>query len=242
MSGRGELQVTNRVFQVKILFQLCAALMLAGILWVSPLGSSSVYADEVIYHVVRPGESLSSIARKYGVNYMTLARYNGIRNANLLRVGQRLRIPVSGSISPSPTPVATRKASPATNATTSSAHGSTSTTKPTATARWTSTSGSMERPYVGASTATAASTVSKTTSKTTRTPIAAPTREASTSPMLRTATPTPAPRIRIHTVQRFETLSSIAARYGVTVYAIMRRNRLPNDRIYAGQSLIIPIQ
>ncbi len=44
-----------------------------------------------------------------------------------------------------------------------------------------------------------------------------------------------------HTVQRGETLSRIAARYGVTTTAISRANRLANvDRIYVGMRLVIP--
>lgn len=48
-------------------------------------------------HTVQPGETLGGIAAKYGVSYQQLARYNGISNPNLVRVGQRLRIPPSAS-------------------------------------------------------------------------------------------------------------------------------------------------
>jgi LysM repeat protein len=44
-------------------------------------------------HIIQPGETLGGIAAKYGVSYQQLARYNGISNPNLVRVGQRLRIP-----------------------------------------------------------------------------------------------------------------------------------------------------
>ncbi len=44
----------------------------------------------------------------------------------------------------------------------------------------------------------------------------------------------------IHTVAWGETLSSIAQRYGVTVQAIAEANGLMDDRIYAGQQLVIP--
>jgi LysM repeat protein len=44
-----------------------------------------------------------------------------------------------------------------------------------------------------------------------------------------------------HIVRWGESLSSIAARYGTTVYAIVQANRIANpDRIYAGQRLYIP--
>jgi LysM repeat protein len=44
-------------------------------------------------HVVRRGETLANIAWRYGVSVNTLVRLNGIRNPNLIYVGQRLRIP-----------------------------------------------------------------------------------------------------------------------------------------------------
>ncbi|MCD6290650.1 MAG: LysM peptidoglycan-binding domain-containing protein, partial [Anaerolineae bacterium] len=45
-----------------------------------------------------------------------------------------------------------------------------------------------------------------------------------------------------HIVRRGENLYLIAARYGVTVYDIMRANRLRNpNMIYVGQELVIPV-
>ena len=44
-------------------------------------------------HVVRQGESLSRIAKKYGCMLRTLTLYNEIRDPNRLTVGQRLQVP-----------------------------------------------------------------------------------------------------------------------------------------------------
>lgn len=44
-------------------------------------------------YVVHPGDSLAIIAQRYHVSVWSLARANGIRNTNLIRVGQLLRIP-----------------------------------------------------------------------------------------------------------------------------------------------------
>ena len=44
-------------------------------------------------HVVQRGETLSGIARAYGVSMTALAQANGIRNPNFIYVGQRLTIP-----------------------------------------------------------------------------------------------------------------------------------------------------
>jgi LysM repeat protein len=47
-------------------------------------------------HIVRRGETLSSISRWYGVNYWDVARANYIANPNHIYVGQRLIIPTCG--------------------------------------------------------------------------------------------------------------------------------------------------
>ena len=43
-------------------------------------------------HVVVAGETLSSIATRYGTTWQTLQRLNSIPNANFIYVGQRLAI------------------------------------------------------------------------------------------------------------------------------------------------------
>lgn len=50
-------------------------------------------------HTVAPGETLTSIARRYDTDVATLMRLNGIQNPELIRVGQRLTVPsnVAGS-------------------------------------------------------------------------------------------------------------------------------------------------
>ena len=48
--------------------------------------------SETVYTVVR-GDTLSSIAAKYGTTYQVLAQYNGIANPNIISVGQKIRIP-----------------------------------------------------------------------------------------------------------------------------------------------------
>lgn len=44
-------------------------------------------------HVVRSGDTLSAIARRYGTSLRALTRANGIRNVNLIHIGQRLIVP-----------------------------------------------------------------------------------------------------------------------------------------------------
>lgn len=62
---------------------------------------------ELLQHVVRRGENLSSIAKKYGVSVQELKRLNNLDRRSVLKVGARLSIPVDGggvpgaSVSPS---------------------------------------------------------------------------------------------------------------------------------------------
>jgi LysM repeat protein len=51
-----------------------------------------VKTQEAVYHKVRSGETLSSIARRYGVRVSTLTRLNGISSNSILKVGRRLRV------------------------------------------------------------------------------------------------------------------------------------------------------
>ncbi len=52
-------------------------------------------------HVVRPGETLFSIARMYGVNVHEIAMTNHLVNPNLIYVGQRLVVPAGYAPPPS---------------------------------------------------------------------------------------------------------------------------------------------
>lgn len=47
-----------------------------------------------ITYIVKAGDTLSSIAAKYGVNYKEIAKLNNLTNANLIYGGQKLKIPV----------------------------------------------------------------------------------------------------------------------------------------------------
>jgi LysM repeat protein len=82
---------------------------------------------------------------------------------------------------------------------------------------------------------------------------AAPTANPTSPPVvLSVATPTPrtqafAPALPAHSgevsyiVHAGDSLTGIGARFGLSVQAIMARNRLPSTRIYVGQRLIIPV-
>lgn len=60
-----------------------------------PKSRSQSSSQEYITHKVRRGETLFRIAKQYGINLKTLQNYNNIRNAKVIQVGQRIKIPVS---------------------------------------------------------------------------------------------------------------------------------------------------
>lgn len=52
-------------------------------------------AQGVTAYTVKKGDTLSQIAAKYGTTYQAIAAYNGIKNPNAIRVGQKIKIPAS---------------------------------------------------------------------------------------------------------------------------------------------------
>ncbi len=73
----------------------------------APVPAATVAPDGVRLHVVKRGETLSSIGRRYGVNVRELAAYNNISNPDRIWVGQVLRIPPASRPTvtpPRPTP------------------------------------------------------------------------------------------------------------------------------------------
>jgi membrane-bound lytic murein transglycosylase D len=52
--------------------------------------------SESIVHTVKRGETLSSIASRYGTTVKALRTANNIKNASLIRAGQKIKIPGPG--------------------------------------------------------------------------------------------------------------------------------------------------
>lgn len=75
----------------------------------APAPAATAAPDGVQKHVVRQGETLSSIARRYGTSVRELAAYNNLSNPDRILVGQVLRIPPASRPTatpsrPTPTP------------------------------------------------------------------------------------------------------------------------------------------
>ena len=81
----------------KIVFGIlvCALLVLGtSAAWAGPPQSSPTV------HIVRWGENLTSIARRYGTTVQAILAVNGLANPNRIYAGQRLIIPRGGAAAP----------------------------------------------------------------------------------------------------------------------------------------------
>ena len=58
-----------------------------------PEGTTDDASQEFEYITVKRGDTLSGIARRYNTSYQYLAKINDIPNPNIIRVGQRLKVP-----------------------------------------------------------------------------------------------------------------------------------------------------
>ena len=173
------------------------------------------YDEEVVkWHTVKRGETLSKIARKYGVTVAEIRKYNRVGKS--VKAGKKLKIvstrrvyrpkveekPVTDADTMALTPVVPAD------------------TTLMATPDTTTVAGSVE----------AAFSETKVAPKVEEEPKAKP----------KATKKKEAPKPRTHTVRRGENLSKIATRYGTTVAKIKKANNLKNNNIQAGQRLSIP--
>lgn len=86
---------TSIVRRTAIAILLVFAMTLALMPTVVSAAPASVPTYSMGYHIVKPGETLSQIARYYGVTVSALMSANGLTNPNYIYVGQQLYIPDS---------------------------------------------------------------------------------------------------------------------------------------------------
>jgi LysM repeat protein len=166
-------------------------------------------------YTVRPGDTLSGIARRLGTDPTTLAQANRLRNPDRIRVGQRLAVP--------------RQATPAHD----DRDAATASPAVTYTVRAGDTVWAIAR--------RSGSTVEAIIAANRLRPDALI--RPGTSLVLPGATtsPDPAGGGRRYTVQAGDTVGHIAARFGVSVASIVRANRLDaRALIRTGQRLVVP--
>jgi LysM repeat protein len=66
--------------------------------------TSAPTPPEPTVYIVQPGDTLSSIARKYDISMEDLMRANDIANPDYVQLGQELKIPIGGLPADTPTP------------------------------------------------------------------------------------------------------------------------------------------
>ena len=234
-------------FFLRLTFSLMLLLAFVVLLQPAVSHAAPLGAATVVY-VVKPGDTLRSIAAAHGTTMSAIVRANNMANPDVIYPGQRLNIPVSGGSTPSatptadgstptPVPVPTSAASPTTGASVyhtvqlgdtldkvARAHGTTAAAIIAA--------NGITNPdliWVGQKLLIpGASQPDKPAAQPTVKPKAPPVQPAPASPT-------------IHVVKPGETLGQIAQRYGTTVAAILAANDLPSaDVLGVGQRLIIP--
>ena len=177
-------------------------------------------------HRVRRGETLSTIARKYGVSMKALQRANGLRSANRIRVGQRLKVPGLELPPPAePVPVAPQTASAPEPAPSEGVYR----------VKRGDTLASIARRFgISAGDLAAVNRIQNANQIHPGQVIELPGGSLTARPGDRSHAGT-------HTVRRGETLDSIARQFGVDVSELIALNGVRNkNRIAAGQSLYIP--
>ncbi|HEX4867619.1 MAG TPA: LysM peptidoglycan-binding domain-containing protein [Acidimicrobiales bacterium] len=184
---------------------------------VVPAGSAAAPASGT-YTVAR-GDTLGSIASRHGTTISALVAANGIKNPNLIRLGQRLTVP-AGAAAPAAGSTALASVTPAGGATTHLVRPG-------------DTIAGIARRY--------AIPQQQLIDANGLTNGAIYAGQRLSLVATNAATSAPAAGGTTHTVTAGQTLSSIAQRYGTTIGAIVAANGLANpNQVRVGQKLTIP--
>ena len=186
------------------------------------LGSApSTSADAPMVYVVDWGDTLITIAARYGTTLNALMTANGIRNPDFIYIGQRLVIPGNAAPAPAPAPTTNTYVVQSGDTLFSIAMRNGTTVEALMQANrlynyWIYVGQTLKIPGAPA-------------------PVPPPV------PVPPPPKPAPMPQGVYHIVRPGEYLELIAARFGSSVYAIQIANKLANASfIWAGQSLFIP--
>ncbi|MBX3012040.1 MAG: LysM peptidoglycan-binding domain-containing protein [Caldilineaceae bacterium] len=91
---------SKKVRRTVFLLLLCMTLMATLVPSAAFAAPANAPAASGNYHVVKPGQTLSHIARYYGVTVNALKKANSLGDANYIYVGQHLYIPTGGGGAP----------------------------------------------------------------------------------------------------------------------------------------------
>ncbi len=196
-----------------VLLGLGLLLVLAATVHAAPL------MDDDIIHIVRAGETLSSIAQQYGVTVTELVEANRLTNANAIYVGQKLRIPRTGG-----------------------AHTTGKRSRTIHVVQPGETLSSIAAQYgVSIEAIALASNISVDSILRVGQKLTIPGEEPEPSESSQAPQPTPEPTPQIYVVRPGDTLSSIAERFNTSVVALARANNLSSPSVvFVGRRLIIP--
>lgn len=182
------------------------------------------YDEEVVkWHTVKKGETLSKIARKYGISVTEIRKYNRVGKS--VKAGKKLKI------------VSTRRVYKPKTETPEVLPAVTDTAVTDSAVRPDSIVSAPADSLNAAGNVEAAFSAPKEEKKVEETPRVAPKAEPKVAKAKKKQE---APKPRTHKVRKGENLSKIAARYGTTVDKIKKANNLKNNNIQAGQRLSIP--
>lgn len=182
-------------FLLWLVSSLLGATMVPRVVYAAPVA----VADPETVYIVQRGDTLSALARRYGVTVQALVAYNSLASTNIY-VGQRLLIPGQSTPTYPITYVVQR-----------------GDTLSKIAKRYDTTVAALiqvnnlrtETIYVG-------------------------------QRLTISVASDPNQPLIYHTVQRGDTLSTIARRYNISVAAVRAANGLTSDTIYVGQRLLIP--
>ncbi|MDR1356196.1 MAG: peptidoglycan DD-metalloendopeptidase family protein [Tannerellaceae bacterium] len=93
--------------------------------------NSNIYTsseDQIIFHLVKSGDTLGAIARRYGTTIGELCRLNGLKTTSMLRIGQSIRCGIgkTKNVKPTNATIPVKQATPATPAKSTAANNATS--------------------------------------------------------------------------------------------------------------------
>ena len=176
-------------------------------------------------HVVSRGETLYSVALRYGTTVNAIVQANGLRNANWIYVGQRLVVPTSGGTQPTATSGTYTVQYGDNLSSIAYRHGVT--VQALASANNIYNYNLIHRGQVLVIPGTGTPPASNPSDSSDSSDSSAPSDSSSAS--------------SVHVVQRGENLYGIARRYGTTVQALAAANGISaTSWIYTGQRLTIP--
>ena len=113
MTGVSTLVATSSVLTTPI---VTSSVLTTPVVTICTPTTAPMQTSEIITHVVRRGDNLFRIARKYGVSVENLAAWNGIQNPHSIWVGQKLVVSVLPTRTPTlasaPLPIPTDTPTP----------------------------------------------------------------------------------------------------------------------------------